>query len=480
MSQPQQHHQSYQQNDRSYRGPRRQPGAAPSDGSLNTTALPQTARTAPEESAGIRGKTNTASKTSSRGDAKVASRSSDRGHTPQQHQYKHQHQPQHQQQCDSSRLSSCPASSSPSNMRQRLSAAVTTASDGSDDPFFTITDNDIRRAYSTLKNRLENHSLREYNEHSGGDSAKGQKTTERPPTLLSVSKEICAKGAQYFQLQQLGRTPSVPTGAPVLPTRREALGPRLPTAPLKQTGPACPTTVPAARAAAAPDAPAATNEESLKPNNQAAVRRACAADGGDVVDVVALTVLTREKAVEGNPQLPPSAAAALNDTDDYALDSGVSSEAARTKGLFSLAPSPALAAQSRSRAAPLGGEGATHKSNAPVPIEPTTVELTEGLGSWAENTVAVARLVDEDSRRVAAERSGEARGERAMRCALKRGIETAVKTLPLSFLKNYGYLRESQQRGLERMTRIMRKLAAVARQRAWDRWGRKHSLIRPD
>ncbi|CAM9548528.1 unnamed protein product, partial [Pylaiella littoralis] len=44
------------------------------------------------------------------------------------------------------------------------------------------------------------------------------------------------------------------------------------------------------------------------------------------------------------------------------------------------------------------------------------------------------------------------------------------KTLPLSFLKNYGYLRESQQRGLERMTRIVRKLAAVARQRAWDRW----------
>lgn len=481
MAQPHQHHQDQQS---SYIGPRRQLGAAPSDGGLVTTALPlQTETTAPEGPAGKRGKANIASNNSSRGDALMSSYShgiagrahnattkggsSSNGLPPQQQQQ----QLLHQQHCDGSLLPSCPASSfSTPNISQRIGTAVATAADGGDDPMSMITDCDIRRAYVTLQHRPENHSsFIEYSEHSRELSTTGQELIDGSPALCSISGESSVKSVQYSQLQHIGRTPSFPTGVPILPTRRGVLGPQSPTSSQKQTGgPAGPNTVPVATVPTAPSALPPAVEENLKPNERAEIRRTSAADGV-VVAGGSLAALTRGQTVDGGGQPALSAAVAVDNTIDGALVSTVPSTIATTKGASTLVSSSTVAAQSRPRAAALGGRGAPQDMHVVIPVEPTTIKLTEGLGSWADETVAVGRLVDEDSRRVAAERAGEARREEELRCALERGIGTAVKTLPLRFLKDYGYLRESQKTGLENMTQILKKVAAVARRRAWDR-----------
>ncbi|CAM9367880.1 unnamed protein product, partial [Hapterophycus canaliculatus] len=52
----------------------------------------------------------------------------------------------------------------------------------------------------------------------------------------------------------------------------------------------------------------------------------------------------------------------------------------------------------------------------------------------------------------------------------------AVKKLPLSFLKDFGYLRDAQRRGLDKTTRIAERVAMVAQARAWAKW---RSLANP-
>ncbi|CAM9599324.1 unnamed protein product, partial [Scytosiphon promiscuus] len=47
---------------------------------------------------------------------------------------------------------------------------------------------------------------------------------------------------------------------------------------------------------------------------------------------------------------------------------------------------------------------------------------------------------------------------------------TALEALPLSFLKDFGYLRDAQERGLEEMTRIIERLATTVQARAWAKW----------
>ena len=120
------------------------------------------------------------------------------------------------------------------------------------------------------------------------------------------------------------------------------------------------------------------------------------------------------------------------------------------------------------RVATLGGGETILRNNFGVPpVEPTTAKLAAGLGSWADETVAVGRLVDEDSRRMADARAGEVRKEGEIRRALERGMGSAVKSLPLSFLKDFGYLEEAQKRGLDKATKIIERMAAVAQLRAW-------------
>ncbi|CAM9210535.1 unnamed protein product [Ectocarpus sp. 6 AP-2014] len=45
-----------------------------------------------------------------------------------------------------------------------------------------------------------------------------------------------------------------------------------------------------------------------------------------------------------------------------------------------------------------------------------------------------------------------------------------AKTLPLSYLKDIGYLREAQRRGLEKTTNIVKRVATIAKLRAWQKW----------
>lgn len=258
-----------------------------------------------------------------------------------------------------------------------------------------------------------------------------------------------------------------------MPTRRGILGPHPQTLSPKQTGPAGgPNTVLVATVPGTPGGPPPAAEENPKSNEQAGIRRTSAADGGVVADG-ALAALTGEKAINdgGVQSALLSEAAAVDTTIDDTLVCAAPSAIETTLGTSSLVSYSAVAAQSRPRAEPAlgGGGGAPQDTQVVIPVEPATIKLTKGLGSWAGETVAVGRLVDEDSRRVAAERVGEARREGKLRCALQRSIGTAVKTLPLRFLKDYGYLRESQERGLENLTIILRKVAAVARRRAWDR-----------
>lgn len=462
MSPPQQQHQGHQPNNRSYRGGPLQPGAAPSDGGMITTAMPLYKETTESEgSTRKRGNKNIASPRredtlSSSYSSDMADRthiattkkaSSSNGHPPQRHQ--------HQQKCDDS-LRSYPASPPPPSIRQSLTTAV---EDGGDDPMSTITGDDIRRAYATLQNQLENHSsLGEFNVRSGRDSATGQEAMERPPTLQSSSGESGTDKVRLSQLPHIGSAPCVPTGVPVLSKRREVLGAKSLTAPMKQPGSSSPNTSPTTTAPKALGAP----------QEQTAKRRASAADRRAAADT-ALAALTREHAADGRTQPQPSAAAAADDTNGGALVSSVPSSTATAIGASSLGTSSAMAAQSRSCAGTRARGGAPHDTYVVVPVVPTTVKLAEGLGSWADETVAVGRLVDEDSRRVTAEREGEALREEGVRCTLERLMGASVKTMPLRFLKQYGYLRESQERGVQNMTRIMNRVAVVARRRAWGR-----------
>ncbi|CAM9128585.1 unnamed protein product, partial [Ectocarpus fasciculatus] len=45
-----------------------------------------------------------------------------------------------------------------------------------------------------------------------------------------------------------------------------------------------------------------------------------------------------------------------------------------------------------------------------------------------------------------------------------------AKTLPLSYLKDCGHLGEAQRRGLEKTTKILKRVATIAKLRAWQKW----------
>ena len=102
-------------------------------------------------------------------------------------------------------------------------------------------------------------------------------------------------------------------------------------------------------------------------------------------------------------------------------------------------------------------------------VGPQAAKLSTGLGAWANQAAAVGRLVDKNSRRVAEEISREAEKQQGLKRALEQEMGSAIKSLPLSFLKDKGYKREAQREGLERVTKVVDRKLFAARSCAWKR-----------
>lgn len=97
------------------------------------------------------------------------------------------------------------------------------------------------------------------------------------------------------------------------------------------------------------------------------------------------------------------------------------------------------------------------------------LELTEGLGGWAEEAVTVGQLLESNRLRVAEDLKGVTRGEKLVRKRLKRHVGEMVLTLPLSFLKRHGYLGDVHNRGLERAMKVFENQVTQLRANAWSR-----------
>lgn len=97
------------------------------------------------------------------------------------------------------------------------------------------------------------------------------------------------------------------------------------------------------------------------------------------------------------------------------------------------------------------------------------LELTEGLGVWAEETVNVGQLLESNRLQVAEDLKGVTRGENLVRKRLKKHVGEMVLTLPLGFLKRHGYLGDVHTRGLERAMKVFQNQATQLRANAWRR-----------
>lgn len=428
---PQQHRLEYQQVDHFRRGNLRRPGAAPSDGGLlsvssrmskpNTSRLlaEEESRNMPEDSKVIR-------------DVKDQPRaltqlSSSGGQSVEQQQQPQQRQEQNDILVSRRRRAS-PAS--PSAGQRLGDAAAGTSEDQVGHPInaVTVTDDDVRRAYATLQSQPRRHSQKSESELTLGEyTGAEQQATRQPPAAASLlggcdgsTNKNIAQGARLFRFNHLGSTPLVPTGAPASPSRRGMLGR---TASLAQA-----------------DITTAFAEGNVKATKHTTQPRARTPNG-----------------------VNPNSSAPTNDTHDLATTPRVTG-----------APTPesadhGIVALPRGQAEEMRAARPRANGFAVPPVEPTTVKLAAGLGSWADETVEVGRLVDQCSRRMADEREGEAREEGDIRRTLEQDMGMAVKSLPLRFLKDFGYLGEAQKRGLEKTTRIMERVKAVARARAWQK-----------
>lgn len=107
--------------------------------------------------------------------------------------------------------------------------------------------------------------------------------------------------------------------------------------------------------------------------------------------------------------------------------------------------------------------------NIMLPVEPQAAKLVDGLGIWANEAVTVGRLVDENGRRVAERIAGAEQEERGMRRLIEQEMGDTVKSLPLSFLKGYGYSLKAQQEGLEKITRVVESISRQFFEYAWRR-----------
>lgn len=96
-------------------------------------------------------------------------------------------------------------------------------------------------------------------------------------------------------------------------------------------------------------------------------------------------------------------------------------------------------------------------------------KLTEGLGTWADDTLAVGRMLEDERLDVASDLEGARRCEKQMRRRLEAGVDKFMKTLPLGLLKHEGCLDGAQFRGLEIAERVLGEQWIKARAFAWDR-----------
>lgn len=412
------------------RGTLRQPVAAPSDGGL-TPVSPQvspsntTAPPADEKCRNRQQASNVVSSVKERAHSALTTPSSSGGQPLQQQQEQRRQQHQHQQQRNFSVRPRSGGSPSPPYIGQHLGGGFTgTLKDERSDPMATVTEADVRRAYATLQNRASKAPLVDH-------TAAGRQVMKRPPALVSslgdcdgardnIPSGDAAAVIQLFGVNRIGSTPSVPTGRPASPTRRGMAGC---TTPLAQTNSAT-----------------AYVGENIKLTERVEQPRARTPNG---------VYAKRSASAKGIGQQATQPSATGVPASESADDDLVALTRQHVEEVR--APPP----QAVGFAVP--------------PVEPTAIKFADGLGSWADETVAVGRLVDQDSRRMADERAGEAREEGDIRRTLERGMRTTVKTMPLRFLKDFGYLGEAQKRGLEKTTRIMERVAAVARSRAWQK-----------
>lgn len=399
----------------------RQPGAAPSDGGLLPVShQPSPSSTTPSP-AGERGMSGRNAKDDSgQGPNRTAlTKTTSNGLQPLL---------QRQQQGDSSAWRRSGASPSSLSVGQCL-GDVGMAKDGSGDRLNTVTGDDVRRAYASLQNQPQKHRKNyEGNVPVGDHTGAGQQIVNQSPAL-SASLRDCVEprdkmssrdlaASHSLDFKSFGKAPAVPTGAPASPTRQRMVA----------------STISLARANVAL-APIEKNVELIKHKEKPRARTPEGIYAKNSASIKGTGQQSAEPRVVGMPTAEPAG------FDLVAL--------AREHLEEIMAPLP----QAASLAVP--------------PVEPTAIKLATGLGSWADETVAVGRLVDQDSRRMADERTGEAREEGDIRRTLERGMGMVVKTLPLGFLKDFGYLEEAQKRGLEKTTRVMERMTAVALLRAW-------------
>lgn len=359
-----------------------------------------------------------------------------------------------------------------------------------------VTEGDVHNAYATLRQRAENSSgHRRRPNYFNTNLATGKPRNDQSPSSFlspgetSVAEKGCEKhvgaitnGNQYARLGQVGRIPAVPTGVRASPKRRGVLACKPSTTQFLGT-----SDIVASKAAHTSSTNAAGVEAVSLPSEQTTGPRhaeeavataadeaaATAADGGTTKEPES-TLMTsyREEETgtatptapeEGTTTLPTGAMAQLG------YFPAPTPAAASVSAHASAAPAAQSLSQPQSRDVVLGGGGTFEDIYAVSPVEPTTVQLAAGLGAWAEDTVAVGRLVDENSRRLADERLGETKKEGEIRRALERGMGMTAKTLPLSYLKDIGHLREVQRRGLEKTIKIVKRVATIAKIRAWQK-----------
>lgn len=94
-------------------------------------------------------------------------------------------------------------------------------------------------------------------------------------------------------------------------------------------------------------------------------------------------------------------------------------------------------------------------------------ELTVGLGHWASEVVAMSQRLEDSRNQVSHDLEGVKRVEKCYRLRLEREAEHVMKSLPLSFLKEHGYLGEAQSRGLQKAWEALERQGVRVRARAW-------------
>ena len=105
-----------------------------------------------------------------------------------------------------------------------------------------------------------------------------------------------------------------------------------------------------------------------------------------------------------------------------------------------------------------------------APIRPKAIKLGTGLRVWADETVAIERLVDQDSRHLASRTKAVTRKERGIQHLLQQEIVETIEKLPLGLQEErQGYLTMAQNKALRRAKQILENIPTRALRHAWKR-----------